>query len=351
MEEVTLNSMTSSPCDLTLYMPGLLGPQPIYSQLAPADKPDLKALETLLSRAGINSAPPRDWLAGLFMLFDIQAEKTACPVAAITAAYDGLDAKDGWWLRADPVYLQPDRSQAVMVASDALQLQVDESAAMIETLNQHFATDGWHFTAPHPQRWYLRLDTVDAIATTPLHEVMGQSVHPHLPHGDNQREWHGRLNELQMLLHNHAVNTQRAEAGQIPVNSVWFWGEGEMPVVKSAPWDHVYSDDDVVRALAQLTNIEYSPLADFDPDSLHGRNLVVMTDCYASVQDKDVFRWLECLQSIQTRYLSPMLESLKSGRCKSLRLIPVNGHEYQLKRKHLRRWWQRRRSLETFLTT
>ncbi|NNF97510.1 MAG: hypothetical protein HKM94_11340, partial [Halobacteria archaeon] len=311
----------------------------------------LKLLETLLSRAGVNQGPQRDWLAGLFALFDIQGEKAGCPIAAVTAAYDGLDAQDGWWLRADPVYLQPDRSQAVLVASDALQLQVDESAALIETLNQHFATDGWHFSAPHPQRWYLRLDATDAIKTTPITEVMGQSVHPHLPHGDNQGEWHSRLNELQMLLHNHAVNAQRAEAGVIPVNSVWFWGEGQMPVSHSVPWDHVYSDDDVVRALAQLTNVECSPLAGFDPDSLQGRNLLVMTDCYASVQDKDVFRWLECLQSIQSRYLSPLNAGIKSGRCNSMRLIPVNGYAYQLQRKQLRRWWQRRRSLETFLTT
>jgi hypothetical protein len=343
--------MTSSPCDITMYMPGLLGPHPIYSQLPPADKPDLKSLETLLSQAEVTTGPQQDWLAELFTLLDVPCEKSACPVAAVTAAYDGLDAKEGWWLRADPVYLQPDRSQAVLVASDALQLQAEESAVLIETLNQHFAADGWHFTAPHPQRWYLRLDAADAITTTPINEVMGQSVHPHLPHGENQREWRARLNEIQMLLHNHTVNTQRVEDGVIPVNSVWFWGEGELPESYAAPWDHVYSDDDVVRALAQLTQVECSPLAEFDPDALQGRNLVVMPDCYATVQDKDVFRWLQCLQSIQSHYLLPLMTGLKRGDISSLNLIPVNGHGYQLKRKHQRRWWQRRQSLETFLTT
>ena len=342
--------MTLPPCDITLYMPGLLGPQPVYSQLPPADKPDLKLLETLLSRARINHGPQKDWLAGLFRLFDLQGEKSEYPVAAVTAAYDGLDAQDGWWLRADPVYLQPDRTQAILVASDALQLQADESAALIETLNGHFAADGWSFHAPHPQRWYLRLDAPESIATTPLHEVMGQSVHPHLPRGDNQREWHSRLNELQMLLHNHTVNAQRAEAGVIPVNSVWFWGEGKMPVSHPVPWNHVYSDDAVVLALAQFCDVECTSLGKFDPDTLQGRCLVVMTECYTSVQDKDVFRWLECLQSIQSRYLSPLSAGLKSGRCNSMCLIPVNGHAYQLKRKQLRHWWQRRRFLEMFLT-
>ncbi len=331
-------------------MPGLLGPQSVYSQLPPADKPDLKILETCLSRASFSHGPAGDWLSGLCGLFDIQGGKTACPVAAITAANDGLDAKHGWWLRADPVCLQPDRSQAVLLASDALQLQADEAAALLQTLNEHFAVDGWHFVAPHPQRWYLRLESCAEITTTPLHAVMGQSVHEHLPRGDKQAEWHNRLNELQMLLHNHKVNTQRAEAGLIPVNSVWFWGEGELPEKHTAPWDQVYSDDEVVGAMAQLSNVKCSPLADCNEAVLRGRNLIVMTDCYTTVQNKDVFEWLACLESIQSHYLSPLLKNLKHGEIQSLNLLPLNGHAYRLKRKQLRSWWRRRRSLETFLT-
>ncbi len=331
-------------------MPGLLGPQPVYPRLPQADKPDLKLLETLLSRAKVSPAPNHDWLAGLGNLFDLLGDNNTCPVAAITAAHDGLDTKEGWWLRADPVYLQPDRTQAVLVASDALQLQDDECAALLATLNEHFAADGWRFFAPHPQRWYLKLAKPEVISTTPLHEVMGQSVHEHLPQGDTQVEWHNRLNELQMLLHNHEVNAQRIEAGLMPVNSVWFWGEGELPNINASPWGKVYSDDEVVRALSQLIQVECAPLADFDTNALQGRNLVVMTDCYASVQNKDVFHWLDCLKSVQRQYLLPLLDGLKCGDINSLNLLPVNGHGYQLNRKQLRRWWQRRRSLETFLT-
>lgn len=342
--------MASTPCEITLYLPGLLGPQTIYSQLPQTDIPDLKLLEMVLSRAELHTGPTGDWLAGVFSLFNLSGDKGAYPVAAVTAAYDGLDVSKGWWLRADPVYLQPDRNQAVLVASDALQLQADESVVLIETLNEHFLTDGWRFYAPQPQRWYLRLEKAEAISTTPIHEVMGQSVHEHLPAGARQREWHTRLNELQMLLHNHAVNAQRVATGYMPVNSVWFWGEGAMPIIKETPWDKVYSDNDCVHALAQLSKVEYATLAEFDINTLQGRNLVVMTDCYANVQARDVFRWLECLRSVQTSYLSPLLAGLKRGNINRMNLLPVNGHGYQLTRKQLRRWWQRRRPLGTFLT-
>jgi hypothetical protein len=347
----TLTSMTSSPCDITLFVPGLLGPQPVYSQLSGTDKPNLQLLESWLSRADHTTTSIRDPLTGLFSLFNLtSATDEELPVAAVTAAYDGLDAGQGWWLRADPVYLQPDRDQAVLVASEALQLQPEECAALLETINAHFAVDGWHLRAPHPQRWYLQLEEADAISTTPLPHVMGRGVNQHLPQGKSRQQWHGRWNELQMLLHQHPVNQQRVEAGKLPVNSVWLWGEGSMPTVASSNWDQVYGDDVLVKALAQLATVKHAPLAAFNPRTASGRCLLVINNCYATVQDKDVFRWLACVEDIQNRYLSSLQANLKQQPGSVVTLLPANGHQYRLTQRRLPRWWHRRRPLETFLS-
>jgi hypothetical protein len=346
----TLTSMTSSPCDITLFVPGLLGPQPVYAQLPEADKPDLKRLESWLSRAEYTANSIEDPLAGLFSLFNLTSATDEVAVAAVTAAYDRLDAGQGWWLRADPVYLQPDRDEAVLVASEELHLQPEECAALLETINAHFAADGWHMQAPHPQRWYLRLDEADDIRTTPLPQVMGRGVNQYLPQGKNRRQWHTRLNELQMLLHNHPINQLRAQAGKLPVNSVWFWGEGSMPTVTSSNWDQVYGDEVLVEALAQLAAVKHAPLAAFDPRTASGHCLLVIDDCYATVQDKDVFRWLACIEEIQNRYLTPLQANLKQQRCRSVTLLPVNGRQYQMTQRRLPRWWHRRRPLDTFLS-
>ena len=343
--------MTASPCDITLFVPGLLGPQPVYAKLPGTDKPDLQLLESWLSRAEKIGVPIRDSLAGIFSLFNLASDGDATfPVAAVTAAYDGLDGEQGWWMRADPVYLQPDRDQAVLVASEELDLQPEECAALLETINTHFAADGWQLRAPHPQRWYLQLHGADAIRTTPLPQVMGQGVNQYLPQGESRRQWHSRLNELQMLLHNHPINQQRMQAGKLPVNSVWLWGEGNMPHGDSPAWDQVYSDDVLVAAMAQLTARKHAPLAAFDPRNPSGRCLVVINSCYAPVQDKDVFGWLACIEEIQNRYLTPLQANLKQQRCHTVTLLPVNGHQYQMTQRRLPRWWHRRRPLETFLS-
>ena len=342
--------MTSSSCDITLFVPGLLGPQPIYNQLTRADKPDLQRLEIWLSRAKQSSTNISDPLAGLFSLFNlITNPNESPPVAAVTAAFDGLDVGQGWWMRADPVYLQPDRHQAVLVASDDLELQVDESAALVETLNSHFATNGWFLQAPHPHRWYLQLQEADVIQTTPLPEVMGQGINEHLPVGRQRQQWHGWLNELQMVLHQHPVNQHRLQAGKLPVNSVWLWGEGRVPTVAAADFDQVYGDDILLEALAHFTGTSHAPISAFDASTVNAPCLVVINTCYTNVKEKDVFGWLACLESVQNNYLLPLQTKLKLHFDCTVTLLPANGQQYQINRKRLSHWWQRCHSLETFL--
>jgi hypothetical protein len=343
--------MTASSCDITLFVPGLLGPQPIYKQLTRADKPDLQQLEVWLSRAKRSATAISDPLAGLFSLFNLLTNsRETAPVAAVTAAFDGLAVGQGWWLRADPVYLQPDRHQAVLVASDDLELSVEESAALVETLNRHFAADDMSLQAPHPQRWYLQLQEAEEIQTTPLPEVMGQGVNEHLPQGKQRQQWHGWLNEVQMVLHQHPVNQQRLQAGKLPVNSVWLWGEGSVPTVAAPNFEQVYGDDILLEALAQFTDAGYAPLSDFDPRDDNGRCLIVINTCYTSVKNKDVFAWLECLEAVQNQVLRPWQTDLKRHSDCTITLLPANGQQYQMTRKNLSRWWRRRHSLETFLS-
>ena len=336
---------------MTLLLPGLLGPQPLYRQLPAADKPDLRTLEAWLSRAEQTASPVHDPWAGLFTLFGLNSDATdAMPVAAVTAAFDGLDARQGWWLRADPVYLQPDRHQAVLLASEALALQPEESHALVENLNAHFAADGWQIQAPHPQRWYIQLPHTEQIHTTPLPHVMGQGINQHLPQGEHRQQWHCRLNEIQMLLHQHPLNHQRMQAGKLPVNSLWLWGEGALPTLASGSFDVVYGDDILLEALAQLTQTHHAPLAAFEPDGVKGRCLLLDDACYASVLTRDVFAWLASVAQIQNAYLSPLQARLKQQVVSTVTLLPANGQQYRLTRRRRPRWWHKRHSLETFLS-
>ena len=56
-----------------------------------------------------------------------------------------------------------------------------------------------------------------------------------LPAGNEGSVWRRRMNEAQMVLHAHPGNEAREARGELPVNSVWFWGAGELGAAPRAP--------------------------------------------------------------------------------------------------------------------
>ena len=133
---------------------------------------------------------------------------------AISAAFDGLAA--GCWLRADSVNLSLQRDQLLLAS---VQAGSEEAAALCASLNAHFAGQDIEFFAPHPRRWYMRLDALPRIITTPLSEVVGGDVRRALPTGEDAARWHRLFNEIQMLLHAHPLNEAREARGELPINS------------------------------------------------------------------------------------------------------------------------------------
>jgi hypothetical protein len=171
--------------------------------------------------------------------------------APLLAASEGLQADRGYWLCATPVHVQMRHHTLVLADPDELALGETESAALAATLAEHLQQDGLTLLTTQAGRWYLHCDAAPALRTTPLQEVIGRSIDPHLPQGPDALRWHRLLTELQMLLHAHPVNDTREGAGLAPVNSVWLWGGGTLPEARRAPWSDAWSDDPAIRALAR----------------------------------------------------------------------------------------------------
>ena len=121
------------------------------------------ALEKLLGRGHSEIREPVPLENLLCELFGVPCA-TDAPIAPISAAFDGLAA--GCWLRADPVHLRLQRDQMLLLPSYGNQR--GRGRRMCASLNGHFAGQGLEFFAPHPQRWYVRLDYCRASAPRPV---------------------------------------------------------------------------------------------------------------------------------------------------------------------------------------
>lgn len=188
---------------------------------------EVGALPRLLSRASVRmlDLPLEALVCSQYGL----APKPDYPIAPITAAADGLDVGDAYWLRADPVHLLLQRDSFSLSEPIPLRVQREHALLIIASLNEHFSHDGMTFMMGSSGAWYLRLATQPEIQTTLPSVALGRNIFQYLPQGAAASTWTSYLNEVQMLLHEHPVNVERESSHNAIINSVWFSGGGVMP--------------------------------------------------------------------------------------------------------------------------
>ena len=314
-------------------------------------------LETLLARADRTEhsrATAADNMlleTTLFNLFDIPLQTGVdLPVAAVTRVGDGGEVDDAWWLRADPVCLQPQGGGLILQPGADLELTLAQARSLADEILQVFAADGWHLEAPVAHRWYLRPATPPPVMqTTPLARVAGRDIHPYLPSGKDAKAWHVALNEIQILLHTAAVNVERESRGQLPINSVWFWGGGQRPTVPPVTWSRLWSNEVLSRGLATLAGLAHSGLptdaADWLAQAAAGQHLLVMDPGSTLTRAAVTDRWQEFFTRLEQQWIAPLVAAVKSGNLDSVTLHSERGHAFHITRKTLGRWWRRRRAL------
>lgn len=161
-----------------LTVPGLFLPRDAANEACAGL--ELRALETFLARARgehLRTDTLEAWLCDAF---------GAGAVAPVTWRADGGQPGSAYWLRADPVHLALRGSEVIL--HPLASLTADEAGQLCETLNRHFAHDKLHFLAPHPQRWYLRLEQAPNIETHTLAQAAGRDIRHYLPYGQDALE-------------------------------------------------------------------------------------------------------------------------------------------------------------------
>jgi len=338
------------PTNLHLVLPGLLGPWRNVPEIAVPTPP---ALTRLLRFARCQKTAPTGLEATLFDLF-AAAPADVLPIAAVTCLADGGEGDRGWWLRADPVNLQADLRQVLLSDARRLAIEPAEALALTAELNHTFGAEGVTFAALHPERWYVRLNADPGVRTHPLPTVVGRDINTLLPYGDGSGRWHSWLTEIQMLLHSHPVNQAREAAGRLPINSIWFWGEGTLPTTVRPRFDGVYTNEPLGQGLAQLAGVTPQSVPDamaaWQPPATTD-SLVILETARYDAADDDPARWAAHLAELEQHWFAPCLERLRGGDLTELSLYPCDGRVFVTAPKDLRRFWRRARSLPHYFST
>lgn len=333
-----------------LLIPGIPPLRPITTEISA----DLRfaALETLLARGERRTMPACDigeWLCRSFGV----AKQQDWPIAPITLRADGIEPAQYYWLRVDPVHLRVSRDRLILADSQSFSLAQAEAEALTSTLNQHFASEGWQFLSPVPDRWYLRLEQAPALETQSLANAAGGYVDAHQPTGKDAQYWRGITNEIQMLFHEHPVNLAREARGELPVNSAWLWGGGTWKETVRSPFSDIWTNEALTRAFSLASGTPCSPLPESAAAWLKsaqksGTSLIVLDGLYAPQQYGDIQTWLATAQELEQRWFAPLKHALAVGKLKKITLHALGAHgalEVPVGRRQLWRIWRRKNLL------
>ena len=150
---------------------------------------------------------------------------------------------------ATPIHAALGLTDLTPIDPSKLSLSADESRLLCEASDVHMHEDGVRLHFVDAARWLVTCNRAVDVLTERPDWIIGETLRPNLPRGDHARLVERWMNELQMLLHAHPVNTAREERRLPPVNLVWLWGFNNVRASLPAGVPHAAAERGFVRAL------------------------------------------------------------------------------------------------------
>jgi len=339
---------------LTLLVPELIWPEP--EDRATLESLACPALCTLLARSRQTRRPPQSLEATLTDAFGL-------PDGAPYAAFRLLgemsgpsdSPADACWVCADPVHLRFHQERLILADSGSFGIELAEAQTLADELNRHFPDVG-RFHVAAAERWYLQLSATANLGdfdVPPLSAIAGRRIDRQLPE-TQQTAWLRRLlNEAQMVLHEHPANAARQSDGRLPINSLWLWGAGALPLRTESAFDGVWSTYPLALGLARAAGV---PTHAVPPDAAafqslaapETHHLVVLDDLQRPVQYQNGEDYRHALLALEAHWFAPLRQALASGKISRLRLEASTAYAalaWESRRAEQWKLWRRPQSL------
>ena len=229
--------------------------------------------------------------------------------------------------------MHPDRDRLLLFSKN-LDLTEKESAELIKDIKPLLDELGLISQQSH-ESWILKLSVKPNINFYALDEVEGKGVEAYLPSGQDRQQWLRLWNEIQMQLYNSEVNRRRTALNQLPINSVWFWGQGGEYKPVNNSWSSISGQSALLKQLAVRSGHEplYNSNSDLQQFS-KGRHLLLLREIDTELD------WQKQLQIMDTKIFEPLWQQLSKMAISKLILQVPDFGEYHLTPISCWRFWQ-----------
>ena len=199
-------------------------------------------LARLGGRGAIRALPPprdglRIWQVALLDALGVH-DYAEYPSAAVTRTGDSAERARDFWLHLQPMHFMAglDRLTAVMLHG-ASSVARAELAELEPIIGAHLRTAGMQLVTTSQGDWLVHVERALDLQTTPPEIAAASALEQAMPKGRDAPALRRLMTELQMLLHEHPVNVERARRGsagnQCSVVS-WRGGNSRPAALRSA---------------------------------------------------------------------------------------------------------------------
>ncbi len=198
-----------------------------------ADTPNLDALTQNATFGPVQTIPddlhPGNEISCLGLL-GLDPKKYSSGHAQLSAIGLGVKpAPDEVALCCDLVTLQPTHDDMVMKDYTGEHLSHDDSGLLMDALKEQVVDTPvtFHNGGGYHNLMFIKMPPISE-RLSPPNELIGEGIRQFMPEGNAVRELVFVMNQAQIILHNHAYNKKLVAENKDPVNSIWFWGNGEL---------------------------------------------------------------------------------------------------------------------------
>jgi hypothetical protein len=178
-----------------------------------------------------------------------------------------------------------------------------------------------------------------------------RDVKAYQPQGADALRWRSLSNEIQMLLHAHAINQDRAACGRQAINSVWLWGGGCARNIETNVGT-IGGDETLSSPFAKVATIPYcASLEDMLRVEVEA-GVWVETTLATAWQRGDFYEWREALERVERELAHPLWNAIEQGRLQTLTLdvlTETETRQFVFDRSASWKLWRRPSSLSDYV--
>jgi hypothetical protein len=288
----------------------------------------------------------RSWLARW-----LTGREAGGPAAVAAAALEVLRPSIVWM--ATPVHLIAGLTSVHVDRRSILRLDANDQTALVADFQRVFHDSGFQLQ-PLASGDFLMLGPQMPIADTPEPaRTLGAGI------ADAQRPDAAnpalrRLGaEIEMWLHDHAVNDARSRRGEPPVTALWLWGAG--PVAPADPRDPAsgataststdiaFGRDAYLQGLWAARGAKVFPLPQQLADVFsypQAQRAVLVIEIGLMLQSHPTWTFFDAVAQIDRSFIAPAVEALNRGQCDRL-VILANDYQLTLQARDRLKFWRR----------